>query len=405
MVRVLQADRNVADQFPLQAVAQIARRHVPSVPARHRRRVDTERHRDGRLLDAGRGGSATGARGWVIVSPIVMSLSPVRHTMSPAAARSIATRWSPSNAKSFVTRVRLHLPVEAWPPPPGRRPAPCRGRSGRSRSGPGSRSSPGWRRAVAGAAPGRPAAEGTRSAIASKSGRSVRPGCSRTGGSGSRLRVGIEHGKVDLVVARIEIDEQVVYLAQHVGGPGVPAVDLVDDHDGRQVALEGFPKHEARLGQGAFRRVDQEQHAVDHRQGPLDLAPEVGVPRGVDDVDRQFLVPHGRVLGHDRDAALALQIDVVERALRHPLVRAEDAALMQERIHEGGLAVVDVGDDGHVAQNGIGGVGHGRRSRGRTFHRTLREQPRGRAGPVADGRCRLVRPAIHVGVAVPRGPR
>ena len=49
-------------------------------------------------------------------------------------------------------------------------------------------------------------------------------------------------------------------------------------------------EHEARLGQGALGGVHQQEHAVDQAQAALDLAAEVGVARGVDDVDLVALV-------------------------------------------------------------------------------------------------------------------
>ena len=76
--------------------------------------------------------------------------------------------------------------------------------------------------------------------------------------------------------------------------------------------------------------------------------------RRVDDVDQQVVVVDGRVLGQDRDAALALEIVAVHRALGDPLVGAERAALMQQRVDQRRLAVIDVGDDGDVAPKRIG---------------------------------------------------
>ena len=55
-------------------------------------------------------------------------------------------------------------------------------------------------------------------------------------------------------------------------------------------------------------------------------------------------------LGEDRDAALALQVVGVHRALDLPLVLAEGAGLLQQTVDQRGFAVVDVGDDGDVAQ-------------------------------------------------------
>ena len=59
-----------------------------------------------------------------------------------------------------------------------------------------------------------------------------------------------------------------------------------------------------------------------------------------------------RLLGQDRDALLALEIARVHDPVDDGLVRAERAGLAEHRVDERGLAVVDVGDDGDVAQVG-----------------------------------------------------
>ena len=90
--------------------------------------------------------------------------------------------------------------------------------------------------------------------------------------------------------------------------------------------------------------------AVDHFQDTLDLAAEVGVARRVDDVDFGVAVPHGGIFGHDRDAALTLEIVRVHDAVDDLLVFAVDARLLEHLVDERGLAVVDVGDDGDVSE-------------------------------------------------------
>ena len=42
---------------------------------------------------------------------------------------------------------------------------------------------------------------------------------------------GVEHGELELVFVRVEVDEQVVDLVQHLLRAGIGAVDLVDDDD------------------------------------------------------------------------------------------------------------------------------------------------------------------------------
>ena len=156
------------------------------------------------------------------------------------------------------------------------------------------------------------------------------------------------HGKLELLVGRAEVHHQVERLVDHLFGAGALAVDLVDaDHD-REVGVDGVTQDEARLGHGALGGVDEKDRAVGHPEHALDLAAEVGVAGGVDDVDLDALVLDGDVLRQDGDAALALLVVGVEHALLYLLVLAERVRCLEHLVHEGGLAVVDVGDDGDV---------------------------------------------------------
>ena len=150
----------------------------------------------------------------------------------------------------------------------------------------------------------------------------------------------------------VEVEEQLLHLVHDLGDARVAAVDLVDDEDDGQARLERLAQHEAGLRQRALGGVDEQEHAVDHREAPLDLAAEVGVAGRVDDVDLHAVVVDGGVLGQDRDALLALEVHGVHDPVGDLLVGAEGPGLAEHGVDEGGLAVVDVGHDGHVAEVG-----------------------------------------------------
>ena len=126
-------------------------------------------------------------------------------------------------------------------------------------------------------------------------------------------------------------------------------VDLVDDDDDGEGEREGLLEDEVGLGHGALLGVDEEEGTVGHLEDSLDLSAEVGVSGGVNDVDGVVLVAEGAVLGGDGDAALALEVVGVHEALLDLLVVAEAAGELEESVDDGGLAVVDVRDDGDVA--------------------------------------------------------
>ena len=185
----------------------------------------------------------------------------------------------------------------------------------------------------------------------------VRPGHGEVAGRGAQLRVRVHDGELDLVLVRAEVHEQLVDVVEHLGGPGVLAVDLVERHDDRQAAGHRLLEDVAGLRERALGRVDQQQDAVDHQQAALDLAAEVRVAGGVDDVQPDAADVDGRLLREDRDALLALEVPRVHHAVHHGLVVAEGARLAEQRVHEGGLAVVDMGDDRDVPEIVADGVG------------------------------------------------
>jgi hypothetical protein len=186
----------------------------------------------------------------------------------------------------------------------------------------------------------------------------------------------VDDREVELLERRVEVEEQLLDLVHHLGDASVGPVDLVDHEHDRQVGLQRLAEHEARLGQRSLGGVHEEQHTVDHRQAALHLPTEVGVARRVDDVDLHVAVGHGGVLGEDGDPLLPLEVHGVHDALVDVLVGAKGAGLPEHLVDEGGLAVVDVGHDGHVAEVGasrhrevLRGVRGGRPAYGGPFTR------------------------------------
>ena len=161
---------------------------------------------------------------------------------------------------------------------------------------------------------------------------------------------GVDHREVELLVAGAEGVEQVEHLVDDPVRTGAGAVHLVDHHDRLEAGGECLLGHEAGLRHGAVHRVHQQQHRVDHGHDPLHLAAEVGVAGGVDDVDLVVAVLEGGVLGEDGDAPFLLQVVGVHHPFHVAGAISQGAGLLQQLVHQGGLAVVNVGDDGDIAQ-------------------------------------------------------
>ena len=149
--------------------------------------------------------------------------------------------------------------------------------------------------------------------------------------------------------SRSQLQEQVLYHLHYLRRTGLGAVDLVDDDHWRDVLLEGLAQHIGGLRHGAVHGVHQQEAAVGHIHDPFHLAAEIGVSRRVDNIDSDTAVGDGSILGQDGNTALPFKRVGVHYQRTHLLVVPEDLALFQQRVYQRGLAVVDVGYDGQVA--------------------------------------------------------
>ena len=142
-------------------------------------------------------------------------------------------------------------------------------------------------------------------------------------------------------------------------------VDLVQDRHDLEVVLEGLVAVGQRLGLDPLRGVHQEDGTLAGGQRAGDLVAEVDVARGVDQVEDVAVVVDPHVLGLDGDAALPLDVHGVEVLLPHE-PGVDGSGDLEDAVRQGRLAVVDVADDGEVAdaldRDGSGGDCGGRHS-------------------------------------------
>ena len=172
----------------------------------------------------------------------------------------------------------------------------------------------------------------------------------RLKGGGSLLAGAVEDLAFQLLLVGVQVKQQVVNLLGDLLVAGVGAVGLVDHDDDLVSQRQRLGQHKAGLRHRPLKGVNQQDDAVHHLQDALYLAAEVGVSGGVDDVDLGALIVDGCIFCQDGDASLALEVPVIHDALLHVLVVAEGAALLKHLVNQGGLAVVDVRDDGDISQ-------------------------------------------------------
>ena len=161
-------------------------------------------------------------------------------------------------------------------------------------------------------------------------------------------RRGIHHRKIQLLIGRAQLIEQIKSMIHHPIRSSAGSVYLVDYHDRMQAERQCLARYKAGLRHRPFHRIYQQQHTVHHRQYAFDFAAKIGVSRCVNNIDMHAFVLNRTILCQNGNAALFFQIIIIHYALGNMLVRSKSGGLSQQLIHEGGFAVVNVGDNGDV---------------------------------------------------------
>ena len=72
--------------------------------------------------------------------------------------------------------------------------------------------------------------------------------------------------------------------------------------------------------------------------------------RSVNNINVSTLVVHRTVFGKDGDATLFFKVIGVHYALGHRLILAKGTRMLKQLVNQGGLAVVNVGNNGNVSE-------------------------------------------------------
>lgn len=151
-------------------------------------------------------------------------------------------------------------------------------------------------------------------------------------------------------------------------------VDLVDDNNGLNTLTESLTQNSLGLNANTLDSVDDDESTVSDTEGSSDFGGEINVTGGIDQVDKEVLAVglladnvldvfgvlkvtvQGDGGGLDGNTTLLLVGTGIGGTSITSLSGGDDTGLGEERVGKSRLAVVDVGNDGHVAD--IAGLVH-----------------------------------------------
>ena len=121
-------------------------------------------------------------------------------------------------------------------------------------------------------------------------------------------RCRIDHGKIELVIIRIQLHKELQNLIVHIVHALIRAVDLVDDNNRLQPLFECLAQNILRLRHWTLKRIDEQQNTVHHVENALHLTAEVRMTRSIYDIDLDPIIEDRRILRKNRNPTLALDI-------------------------------------------------------------------------------------------------
>jgi hypothetical protein len=173
-----------------------------------------------------------------------------------------------------------------------------------------------------------------------------------------------------MALRRVQPDDVLDLLAD-LFGLGGGQIDLVDDRHDLMIMLDRLIDVGERLRFHALRRIHHQQGALARGQAARDLIGEVDMPRRVHQVEDMALPVEAHGLRLDGDAALLLDIHIVEHLGAH-LTVGQAAGALDQAIGKRGLAMIDMGDDREIAD--LVERGHGGRLAGSAVEPKSRRQ-------------------------------
>ena len=152
----------------------------------------------------------------------------------------------------------------------------------------------------------------------------------------------IDHREIQLLLGGVEVAHQVEDHLIHLLGTAIGLVHLIDNNKWFQTYLQSLLQHKSCLRHRTLKSIHQKDTSVCHIEHTLHLATEVGVTRGVNDIDLCVAVYDGHILGKDGYTTFTFQLVVVQHQFARLLVLTEQVTCQKHLVHQGGLAMVYV---------------------------------------------------------------
>ena len=168
-------------------------------------------------------------------------------------------------------------------------------------------------------------------------------------GSGSFFTGAVQNFAFELFFVCIQIKQKVINFLGYFFVSCIRTVSLVYYDDNLVTQRKCFGQYKTGLRHWTFERVNQQDNTVYHFEDTLNLAAEVCMSWGVNDVDLCAFIVDCSILCKDGDTSFTFKVTVIHDTVLNRLVVTEGTALFEHLVNQGGLTMVYVRDDCDVS--------------------------------------------------------
>ena len=162
---------------------------------------------------------------------------------------------------------------------------------------------------------------------------------------------GVNYGEFKLVIVGVKLDEQINNLVNYLVGASHGTVNLVNYYDRLFAEGKSLFKHETGLRHATLKRVNEQKNRVDHLQNTFNLAAEIGVSGGVNDINFYVVIIKTGMLGKNSYSAFTFNVVGVHYSVFNVFILAEGARLFKKLVDDGCFTVVNVGNYGDISKS------------------------------------------------------
>ena len=167
----------------------------------------------------------------------------------------------------------------------------------------------------------------------------------------------INKRKFDLLIGCFQVDKQFVDFVQNLIRPCVSAIDFVDHDNDFQSCFQSLAQHKTCLRKRSLRCVHQQKRPIHHHQRTFHFSAEIRMTRSIKNIDFDLTPSNRTVFGRYRDSPFLFKVHVIHQSFTDLLIFPEKPCLTEHLVDKGGFAMVNMGNDGNVADRSIGAQG------------------------------------------------